>query len=266
MSFSAYKPRSYVFNMTAPCPPPQVDEFDVYQRIYNMKKTKSTLPIDIPNQLRKECAHHLAAPLTSLINDSLSQSVYPALWKHEWVTPALKVSNPSVISYLRKISGTSDYSKLYEGYLKDWIMDDVSESIDIGQFGGQTGIGTEHMLVCYVDRILHLLDTHPDKSAVIAASLDWANAFDRQDPTKAILKFIRLGVRPSLIPLLASYLTDRRMKVKFNSEVSEFLSLIGGGPQGTLIGGIEYLVQSNDNADHIQPEDRFKYIDDLSVL
>ena len=56
------------------------------------------------------------------------------------------------------------------------------------------------------------------------------------------------------------------MKVKFNNEMSELLTLIGGGPQGTLTGGIEYLVQSNDNAEVVEPEDRFKYIDDLSVL
>ena len=121
-------------------------------------------------------------------------------------------------------------------------------------------------MLCYVDRILKLLDEHPDKSAVISASLDWASAFDRQDPTLAIKKFINLGIRPSLIPLLCSYLTDRRMKVKFNNEVSEFLTLVGGGPQGTLTGGIEYLVQSNDNADNVIPKNRFKYIDDLSVL
>ena len=48
--------------------------------------------------------------------------------------------------------------------------------------------------------------------------------------------------------------------------MSEFLALIGGGPQGTLLGQIEYLVQSNDNADIVSPDDRFKYIDDLSVL
>ena len=96
--------------------------------------------------------------------------------------------------------------------------------------------------------------------------LDWAAAFDRQDPTIAIQKFIKLGVRPSLIPLLSSYLSDRTMRVKFNGEVSELFNLIGGGPQGTLLGQTEYLVQSNDNADCISPDDRFKYIDDLSIL
>ena len=122
------------------------------------------------------------------------------------------------------------------------------------------------MLVCFIDRILKLLDSHPDKSAVIATSLDWAAAFDRQDPTLAVLKLIKMGVRPSLIPLLISYLSERKMQVKFNGEMSDFLILIGGGPQGTLLGLLEYLILSNDNAESVHPEDRFKYIDDLSIL
>ena len=138
--------------------------------------------------------------------------------------------------------------------------------MDIGQFGGQAGTGTEHMLVCLVDRILRLLDSTTDSTAVIAAMIDWSNAFDRQDPTLAINKFIKLGVRASLIPLLASYLEERKMKVKYNGKLSAEHTLIGGGPQGTLLGLIEYLVQSNDAADCVSEEDRFKYIDDLSIL
>ena len=56
------------------------------------------------------------------------------------------------------------------------------------------------------------------------------------------------------------------MRVKFNGELSGEYGLVGGGPQGTLLGLIEYLVQSNDAADCIKDEDRFKYIDDLSIL
>ena len=48
--------------------------------------------------------------------------------------------------------------------------------------------------------------------------------------------------------------------------MSSFLALIGEGPKGTLLGQIEYLVQSNDNADIVSSDDEFKYIDDLSVL
>ena len=102
------------------------------------------------------------------------------------------MTNPKEIKDLRKIACTSDFSKVFEGFLKDWILEDIGEKLDIGQYGGKKGIGTEHMIVCLLDRILKLLDKHPDRSAVVATCLDWAAAFDRQDPTIAVNKFIEL--------------------------------------------------------------------------
>ena len=246
--------------------PPQVEEHEVFARLKALKRTRSTLPIDLPDKIRQACAVELTTPLTDIINASLTQAIYPELWQQEWVTPAPKVTDPKEIKDLRKISSTSDFSKLFEGFLKDWIIEDIHDKLDIAQYGGRKGIGTEHMIVNLLDRILKLLDRHPNKSAVIAASLDWAAAFDRQDPTTAIKKFIALGVRPSLVPLLVSYLSKRKMKVRFNGEESEFFDLVGGGPQGTLLGQLEYLVLSNDNADCVSEEDRFKYIDESSSL
>ena len=246
--------------------PPQVDEYSVYGKINKLKNTRSTFNIDIPNKLRKEFAAELSAPLTDIINSCLVKQHYPLIWKREIITPAPKITHPKVIKDLRKISSTSDYSKVFEGFIKDWVLEDISDNIDIGQFGGQAGSGTEHMMVCLVDRILSLLDSKTDSAAVIAAMIDWSNAFDRQDPTLAIKKFIKLGVRASLIPLLTSYLQDRKMRVKYNGDLSEEHCLIGGGPQGTLLGLIEYLVQSNDAADCVSEEDRYKYIDDLTIL
>ena len=42
--------------------------------------------------------------------------------------------------------------------------------------------------------------------------------------------------------------------------------LNGGGPQGSLLGNIEYLAQSNDSADTVHVNDRFKFMDDLTAL
>ena len=99
-----------------------------------------------------------------------------------------------------------------------------------------------YFLVVFIPQNLNLLIcttcVYEIQPIIIATCLDWLVAFDHQDPILAIIKFIQLGVRPSLIPLLASYLTDRKIKVKFNGEMSAFLTLIGGGPQGTLLGGL----------------------------
>ena len=105
-----------------------------------------------------------------------------------------------------------------------------------------------------MDIILQLLDKNNNQSAVIASMLDWSSAFDRQDPTLAIEKFLKMGVRPSLVPVLASYLSNREMQVRFNGTYSSTHQLPGGGPQGTLVGLIEYFVHSNDNAECVDPD------------
>ena len=125
-------------------PPPQVEEHVVYERIKRLRKTRSTLPIDLPNKLRVSCAVELAEPVTNIINCCLQKSQYPQKWKQEWVTPVPKIINPKDIKDLRKIACTSDFSKLFEGFLKEWILEDISEKLDIGQYGGKKGITRSH--------------------------------------------------------------------------------------------------------------------------
>ena len=56
------------------------------------------------------------------------------------------------------------------------------------------------------------------------------------------------------------------MAVKLNGVTFDTFQMPGGGPQGTLLGVIEYLIQSNNNADCVDPDLRFKYVDDLTFL
>ena len=254
--------------LPSPEPTPNIEEHQVYTGLLELKKTKSTFPGDLPYKLRKEFAVQLSLPLQNIYNASLNQSIYPDLWKQEEVTPVPKVTSPATIKDIRKISGTSEYSKLFEGYLKNWILEDIGPNIDIAQFGNQTGTGTVHMLINLIDRILRHLEsgTQGDPKAVVATFLDWAAAFDRQCPLIAISKFIHMNLRPCLVPLLASYLQNRKMIVKFRDAKSSKRDMPGGGPQGTLLGVIEYLVSSNDSTDCVDPLDRFKYVDDATVL
>ena len=237
-----------------------------YNSKKKIKKTKSTLPIDLPCQLTREFASQLSSPVTDIINTSLQQHKYPTLWKHEWVVLAPKKKEPKCLEDLRKISCTSDFSKLYEGFLKEWILEDIKPNLDFSQYGNEAGTGTEHMLVAFIDKVLKLLDTTEGHAAVIAAMVDWRAAFDRQDPTLAIQKFLNLGLRSSLVQVLVSYLQERKMTVKYNQKTSRMHDLPGGGPQGTLIGGIEYSVQSNDNGDFLDDDMKYKYVDDMSIL
>ena len=247
-------------------PPHQVQEHEVYAKMKKMKSSKGTLPIDIPAKLRKEVMVELVPPLTNIINTALATGQYPALWKREYVSPVPKVNEPEVIKDVRKIACTSDYNKLFEGFLKDIMMEDVMPNIDPKQYGGKKKTGTEHMVVALMDRVLSLLDNNNTKSAVIMAAADWAAAYDRGDPTKTTCKLIGLKLRPSITPLIISYMTGRSMSVKFNLEESGVYQLCGGFHQGSKIGQDCDLAGSNDSAESVSEEDRFKYIDDLQVL
>ena len=92
------------------------------------------------------------------------------------------------------------------------------------------------------------------------------NAFPHQCPKLGIQSFIQNGVRPSLIPLLINYFQDREMTVKWHGVQSVPRKINGGGPQGATLGILEYLSQSNTSADCVNPGDRFKFVDDLTIL
>ena len=246
--------------------PEQLNVFQVLHKLKAVKKTRSTLPIDLPDRLRIECAVDLAEPLTDIFNSCLRTGTFPEAWRREWVTAIPKPGRElKTCSDLRKIASTSDFSKLFEKFLMEFIIKDIDAKIDSQQYAARKGVGTEHLLVAMMDRILGALDK-PGMAAVIRSAADWASAFDRTDPTKSISKFIKMGVRPSLVPILMDFLTDRKMSVKFNNEESSIYKLIGGGPQGSQIGQHTYIVASDDNTYHVPSEDRYKFCDDASVL
>ena len=56
------------------------------------------------------------------------------------------------------------------------------------------------------------------------------------------------------------------MSVKWHGCRSEPKDINGGGPQGATLGLLEYMSQSNNSADCVGLEDRFKFVDDLSIL
>ena len=96
--------------------------------------------------------------------------------------------------------------------------------------------------------------------------IDWKQAFDCQCHKLGIQSFINNGVRSSLIPILINYFMNRKMKVKWNGCTSKEKHFNGGGAQVGLLGILEYLSQNNDCGSFLSEEERYKYIDDLSIL
>ena len=56
------------------------------------------------------------------------------------------------------------------------------------------------------------------------------------------------------------------MRVKWHGVLSEPRKLPGSGAMGANLGNWEFISHTNNNADCVPTEDRFKFIDDLSIL
>ena len=65
--------------------------------------------------------------------------------------------------------------------------------------------------------------------------------------------------------VLIDFINQRKMQLKMNNVKSSVLDLVGGGPQGSLLGQLLYIIGSDDVVEEVEEEDKFKYVDDLSV-
>ncbi len=247
---------------------PVISEHSVLDVLQNLNISKSTRNSDIPAKILKHFAKKICGPLTKIINNCLCQGIWPDIFKMEYVTPVKKVPDPKNIEDLRNISGLLNLNKVMEKIVCNFIVEDMKAKMDPSQFANTKGLSTQHYLIKMLDRVLSVTDnsTKGECVAVLATLVDWKAAFPRQCPTLGVKSFIKNGVRASLIPIIASFFERRYMRVKWRGKLSSVRYLPGSGPQGSTFGVLEYLSQSNDNADNVPLEDRFKFMDDLTIL
>ena len=140
--------------------------------------------------------------------------------------------------------------------------------IDPKQFGNQKNLSIQHYIVQMLHKILSYVDSSSKghATAVLCSFIDWKSAYSYQCHKLGIESFIRNGVRPSLIPLLINYFQGREMQVKFHGVISGSRKQPGSGAQGASLGNQEFISQTNNNADIVPEDDRFKFVDDLSCL
>ena len=205
---------------------------DVVKRLTSFKKPKSMVRGDIFPKLINRAAHVLAKPLLHIYNSiTLSQS-WPDLWKVEYVTPIPKKSHPQGPGDLRNISCTQLFSKVYESFILEWLNAQIK--LKLNQYGGVKGSGTEHFLVRLWQNVLENIED--PRAGSLITSIDFAKAFNRLDFSHCIRCLQAKGADTNLIRIVASFLSGRVMRVKVGDELSAPRAVLGGVPQGSLLG------------------------------
>ena len=97
------------------------------------------------------------------------------------------------------------------------------------------------MLLHYI----HYNLDRPQSHAVLLACVDMSKAFNRMSHQQVIEDLYYMKVAGWLLLILISYLTDRKMMLKFCGVLSALRSLPGSSPQGTVLGVILFIILFN---------------------
>ena len=229
--------------------PPCVMEYEVYERIKKANKPKAGVPGDLPRKLVNEFGPELADPVCKIFNNIVQSSrqgvaKWPTAWKQEFGTPLQKIPDPTTENDLRIISLTPFFSKVMEKFVVEWLMGFIGSKLDPKQFGGLKGNSISHYMIELIHFILYNQDYNLPIGVLLCA-IDFSKAFNRLNHNLLITKLSDMGVPGWLLNIVMGFLSDRVMVVRFKGETTETKPL-PGGPQGTLLGLLLFLILIND--------------------
>ena len=94
--------------------------------------------------------------------------------------------------------------------------------IDTDQLGGLPGCSVNHYLIRMLDFIHRKLDvTSTCPTAVVCTLVDFSKAFNRMDHNVIMTILSDLNIPTCALCLIASYLTNRKMCVRYNGATSD---------------------------------------------
>ena len=223
---------------------PQLSDYQIYEQIKKSKKPKSSVPGDLPRRLVQEFAPEMAAPAGLIFRNIMKTGHWPRQWRLEYGTPLQKKSNPVDEDDLRVISLTSYMSKQFEQFVVIWLLEHISDKLDWGQYGGRKATSISHYLIDFVNFILYNQDLAVPHS-VIAMMIDFSKAFNRINHNIILTILSDMGVPGWLLKIVAGFLKDREMILRYKGRNSSKKRLPGGGPQGTKLGLFLFLILIN---------------------
>ena len=210
----------------------------VFEKLMQLNPTKAPGPEGWPLFCLKECAQELSIPLSILFNKSLKFPVLPDHWKEalhlrreialELITTALLVSpHPS--------------AKLWNPLLRTTYQ--ANNIIPPQQHGFTSGRSCSTQLLLDMNDWTNALDAG---HSVDILYFDFAKAFDSVPHNRLISKLQSCGISGNLLEWVRNFLVGRKQKVVLNNYESEWLNVLSGAPQGSVLCPILFNIYVSD--------------------
>ena len=230
----------------------------------NLDSSKSADPDSIPTRILKLCATEISPILQIILSQSFKEGILPSDWLQGNVIPIYKKGDPTVPANYRPISLTSVCCKVMEHVIYHSIMSHLEQNNILNplQHGFRSGHSCITQLLTMIEELAKSLD---DRKQVDVLFLDFAKAFDTVPHQRLLLNLQSYGITGRTHHWVTQWLTKRTQRVVINGTESDYVHVISGVPQGTVLGPLMFLLYINDISENISSSIRL-FADDCIVF
>ena len=143
----------------------------------------------------------------------------------------------------RPVSTLNCFSKVYERFIHENLMSSVTNFLSDFISAYRKGYSTNHVVLRLIENWKAALDSNLFTGAVL---MDLSKAFDCISHDLLTPKLHAYGFSFKTLTSLNSYLRNHRQCVKINNICSDFLKILSGVPQGSILRPILFDIFLND--------------------
>ena len=225
---------------------------------------------NVNNLLLKEIAEQITPILELLFNESLLTGHFPEKMKIADIVPLYKAKEHDIVDNYRPISLLLTISKVLEWIVYKRVYRYLNDTGQIyeSQYGFRENHSCDHAIAQLIGEIVK---NHELQKTTISVFLDLSKAFDTLTHSIVLKKLERYRIRGQTLKWFESYLSGRRLRVKFRPastgkvEVTNEYDIEYGAPQGSCLGPLIFLVFCNDLSLHLEFLQCIQFADDTTL-
>ena len=218
---------------------------EIEKIIKNLKSKNSKGYDNVSNNILKGIYPSILKALWIIFNKSLISGEFPNSMKLAIIRPLYKTKDIHEICNYRPISLLPVISKILEKLVSIRLVKFFTKHKILyeGQYGFRRQRNTTDAIMDLTGNILHSFNKG---MFTIGIFLDMTKAFDSIKHETLLYKLQNYGIRGTVFNWLKSYLSNRKLQVKFKNTLSDQYTVDFGIPQGSVLGPLLYIVLAND--------------------